>query len=382
MNILIILYYYRPHYSGLTIYAERLARALAARGNKVTVLTSQFDKSLARHEIVDGVEIVREPVAFHISKGPIIPSFLPTAWKLMREADVVNLHLPQLDAAPISMLARLQRKPVVLTYQCDLVLPEGFVNRLANLASDTANFVSASAAHMIVNTSWDYAKRSRFLSKYFDKVRVVDAPVVLPQVTDKEVRAFKLKYDVQADEQIIGMVARLAAEKGVEHLARALPQVLETYPKARVLYVGPYENVFGEEQYAEMLAPIIANLGEHWQFLGIISDEELAAFFHSCNLVVLPSTNSTEALGLVQVEAMTCGTPSVASDLPGLRQPVLTTGMGEIFAMGNASALAQAIIKVLGSPDEYKGDVPAIKARFAPDAAAASYEDLFRELTD
>ena len=90
-----------------------------------------------------------------------------------------------------------------------------------------------------------------------------------------------------------------------------------------------------------MLAPLIAELGDRWEFLGVISDEELAAFFRSCNLVVLPSTNSTEALGLVQVEAMTCGTPAVASDLPGLRQPVLTTGMGEIFAMGNAQALAE-----------------------------------------
>ena len=238
MNILIVLYYYRPHYSGLTIYAERLAKALAARGHKVTVLTSQFDKSLPRHEHIDGVEIVREPVAFHISKGPIIPSFLPTAWKYIREADVVNLHLPQLDAAPISVLARLQGKPVVLTYQCDLVLPGGFINRLANLASDSANFVSASAANMIVNTSWDYAEHSLFLRKYFDKVRVVDAPVVLPQVSDADVTAFQKKYDVQPGERIIGMVARLAAEKGVEHLARALPKVLETYPKARVLYVG------------------------------------------------------------------------------------------------------------------------------------------------
>ena len=61
MRVLIALTYYRPHYSGLTIYTERLARALAARGHLVTVLTSQFDKNLPREEIVDGVRVVRMP---------------------------------------------------------------------------------------------------------------------------------------------------------------------------------------------------------------------------------------------------------------------------------------------------------------------------------
>lgn len=48
MNVLVALTYYRPWISGLTIYAERLGRGLAARGHHVTVLTSQYDRSLAR----------------------------------------------------------------------------------------------------------------------------------------------------------------------------------------------------------------------------------------------------------------------------------------------------------------------------------------------
>jgi len=47
LKILIVLTYYRPHISGLTIYAERIAKAFARRGHQVTVLTSQFDKNLA-----------------------------------------------------------------------------------------------------------------------------------------------------------------------------------------------------------------------------------------------------------------------------------------------------------------------------------------------
>ena len=51
MRILTTLTYYRPHYSGLTIYAERLARALVERGHQVTILTSRYDLSLPAREV-------------------------------------------------------------------------------------------------------------------------------------------------------------------------------------------------------------------------------------------------------------------------------------------------------------------------------------------
>ena len=69
MRILIALTYYRPHYSGLTIYAERQARALAARGHQVTILTSRFDPNLPKEEIRDGVEVMRLDVACTSAKA-------------------------------------------------------------------------------------------------------------------------------------------------------------------------------------------------------------------------------------------------------------------------------------------------------------------------
>ena len=69
MHILTALTYYRPHHSGLTIYTERLARALAARGLQVTVLTSQYEKNLPREEHLHGVDVIRLPVRARLSKG-------------------------------------------------------------------------------------------------------------------------------------------------------------------------------------------------------------------------------------------------------------------------------------------------------------------------
>src|SRR4030042_2826176 len=112
MRILTTLTYYRPHYAGLTIYAERLARAFAARGHQVTVLTSRYESNLPPRELRDGVEIIRPKVWLRVSKGVLMPGMLAWAWKMARRADIVHLHLPQLDAAPIAVLCWLLRKPV------------------------------------------------------------------------------------------------------------------------------------------------------------------------------------------------------------------------------------------------------------------------------
>ena len=380
MRILIALTYYRPHYSGLTIYSERLARALAARGHQVTVLTSQFDPSLPKEEIVDGVRVIRMPVLMRLSKGVIMPSIPFRAWKEIRQADVVNLHLPQLDAAPISVLARLLGKPVVLTYQCDLKLPSGLINRIANIASNIANYISAAMANVVVTTSMDYAENSDFLMGFKSKIEPVTPPVILKPVSPEFIEQTREKFGIQPGDKVIGMVARLAAEKGVEYLVRALPIVLEKEPNARVLYAGQHENVMGEEAYADMLDPLIASLGDRWKFLGLVPDEELTAFFHLCEVVVLPSTNSTEAFGMVQVEAMTCGTPVVASDMPGVRQPVLQTGMGKLFTLRDAESLAEGLIEVLDDPDVFIGDIEGITREYAPESTAMQYEKIFERL--
>ena len=103
MKVLEVLTYYRPWVSGLTIYVERLSRALVEQGHDVTVLTSQYDPSLPRYDVMHGVKVVRIPVALRISKGVIMPDFGPMAWKLSRQTDVLHLHLPQFDAPGLAL---------------------------------------------------------------------------------------------------------------------------------------------------------------------------------------------------------------------------------------------------------------------------------------
>lgn len=381
MKILIVLTYYRPHISGLTIYAERIARALANRGHQVTVLTSQFDPRLAREEMCDGVRVIRVPVLARLSKGVIMPSFGRMASRLVREHDFIQLHLPQFDAAGVALRGRLHKKPTIITYHCDLELPPGLFNRIANLAVLMMNELAAFFTHRIVTYTDDYANHSKYTRRHLNKVRVVPPPVVLPQISQTEQFAFRDQHNPQGQRPVIGMAARFATEKGVEVLLNAMPMVLERYPRALFEFVGPYKNIIGEEAYFQRLEPIIRKFeaSGNWKFLGSMSPAQMSAFYRNLDLLVVSSLNSTEAFGLVQIEAMMNGVRCITSNLPGVRQPVKIHRMGAIFDIGNSSELASQILTALDQPD-FIAHANTDFTAYLPDKVAEEYENLFKQI--
>jgi glycosyltransferase involved in cell wall biosynthesis len=382
MKILTVLTYYRPHTSGLTIYAERLARAFVKRGHQVTVMTTQYDPSLPSEELMAGVRVLRVPVAARVSKGVIAPTFGLVATKLVWEHDVVHLHLPQFDAPGVAFRGRLLGRPTMLTYHCDVLLPPGWFNRLVNLVVKFQNNMAGILSNQIVTYTQDYADHSSYLSRYKHKVRAILPPVELPVPRPNVVQAFAEAHHVTEKRPVIGMAARFAAEKGVEVLLDALPAILGKYPKAQVLFAGQYQNVLGEQAYFDHLAPRIReyeNSGR-WTFLGNLDPEQMAAFYPNLDVLVIPSLNSTEAFGLVQIEAMMNGVPCVASALPGVRMPVQMHGMGCVARIGDPAGLAESILEVLNEPERFKSDPLAIARLYAPDSVAAEYEKLFGSL--
>ena len=379
MRVLIPLTYYRPHISGLTIYVERLSRALAARGHQVTILTSQYDRSLPRRERSNGIEIVRVPVVLRISKGVIMPTIGLEATRLVWANDVVNLHLPQFDASGIALRGRLFRRPVVLTYHSDLTLPRSFFHWMAGHAVNVSNHIAIRLADAVVTNTEGYAQHSPVLSRFLSKIHVIPTPVEIPEPTQKSSAAFRSRFRLDSRGPIIGIVARLASEKGFEYLFQALPHIIERFPGASILHVGPREPV-GEAAYARRLAPLIERHQDRYRYLGIVSWEELAAFYAICDVLVLPSVNSTESFGMVQVEAAICGTPSVASDLPGVREATRLTGMGLTAPPRDPRALVEAICEVLSHPEIYTRQQGQIAEQFSPVSIAVRYESLFGHL--
>lgn len=378
MKILEVLTYYRPHISGLTIYVERLSRALVEDGHEVTVLTSQYDEKLPLRESIEGVNVHRVPVLLRVSKGVIMPTFGAQATRLARQADVIHLHLPQFDAPGLALRGRLFGKPVVLTYHCDLQLPEGLFNRIVNSVVLFMNRVAGDLSDAVVTYTRDYGAHSPFLSRYLgSKLYIIPPPVQLAPCPLNLAQDFARRHGLQ-DKKVIGISARIAAEKGIEVLFKALPIILDAHPEALVLHASP--QTIGEDVYARSLAPLMEKHSNHYLQLGALHGAELTAFYKNLDVLVIPSLNSTESFGLVQIEAMVNGVPVVSSNLPGVRQPVTMTGMGEVVPIGDHESLAQGVIKVLDNRGRYLRSCDLISESFSPRQTAIEYVHLFEKL--
>ncbi|MCO5191889.1 MAG: glycosyltransferase family 4 protein [Anaerolineae bacterium] len=379
MRILQVLTYYRPHISGLAIYVERLSTALVRQGHRVTVLTGQIAPTWPRCERREGIDVVRVPVRGRIGKGVFMPSFAWHVARLGNSADIVHLHLPQFDAPVAAFIAHLLRKPVIITYHCDLQLPHGRFNHLANHVVGLAHRITAAAATAIVGYTIDYAVHSPFLARFIGrKLRLTPPPVSVAHCTETQVTQFRRRHDLDGV-RVIGVVARLAAEKGIELLLQALPRILETIPNARVLHAGPSRHVVGEAAYNTQLTPLFNRYRTHYKLLGTLTDDELGAFYRNLDVLVLPSRNSTESFGLVQIEAMSCGVSVCAADLPGVRQPVLMTGMGTLFPPGDSQKLADAVVAMLQANAPRPTLAELVVESFRPEQIAAEYAKLYAD---
>ncbi len=381
MRILFILTYYRPHVSGLTIYVERLARELAARGHAVTVLTSHYNRALPFEEVVDDVRVVRVPVLFRFNKGVFMSTFIPAALREIRAHDVVSIHLPQVEAALAALLTRLGGRKPLLTYHCDLQMPPLWYGKLVDRVTYWDNRIAGALADTVVAYTEDFARHSPFLSRYVgtSKLRVILPPVMIPDPTAAGMAALCARAELHDGQKVIGFAARFAYEKGAGYLLDAIPALLREVPDLKILFAGPYgKDVIGETIWDDM-QPLIKQYGRYLTFLGTLNPTQMADFFSVCDVVTVASINNTESFGLVQVEAFMCGTPVVATNLPGVRQPVTMTGMGEIVPIADAAGLARGIVKVLREPEKYIKPRAEIMRRFELARTVGAYEALFEE---
>jgi len=382
MKILFALTYYRPHISGLTIYVQRLAEALAQHGHSITVLTSRYNIRLPREETMDGVRVVRSPVRGRISKGVIMPTYLFHAMALIRTHDVVVTNLPSTPCESMLLPFLTQwiwKRPLAAIYHCDVTLPPGMQNRLIERMVSAMNGWGSMLADTIVAYTHDFAENSRILRRFSRKVIVIPPPIVIAMATPDDVRAFQQRYAPNG-ERLIAFVARLASEKGVEYAAQALPEIHRTYPGAKILFVGEHQAVIGEGHYSRRMKPLLDRLGSAWVFMGVLETAQMAIFFSACDVTILPSINNTESFGLVQVESMLCGTPVVATDLPGVRAPIRETGMGLIVPPRDPKALAHAVVEIIRHRDRFVRRREDLDKHFTLAATLRGYENLFQEV--
>jgi glycosyltransferase involved in cell wall biosynthesis len=335
-RILIGVTYYHPNISGVSEYAKILAEELSKK-NEVEIITAKFKKELLKKETVNRIKITRVD-GWQINKGFFMWQYPKISFKAVKRNDIINCHLPSMEAFWLALWSRIFNKKLVITHHCEFAFNGTLSNRIIALLSFLSHFLTYFWANIIVAYTKDYAKNSLFLKMFSKKITYVLPPIKI-ESKDKKPETKKKNR-----EKIVGFVGRIAWEKGLIYLIQAMKNV-----NAKLILAGPYINVLGDKTYEE----IKNNLSKKIELVGAIEHDNLSIFYKKIDCLVLPSVNNLETFGIVQAEAMKCGTPVVASNLPGVRVPVQMTGMGEICEIKNADDLAEKINIVLKNGKEY-----------------------------
>ncbi|MBN1485835.1 MAG: glycosyltransferase family 4 protein [Chloroflexia bacterium] len=376
MNILFVLTYYAPHRTGLTLHVKRVAEALVQRGHQATVLTSRYHPDLPKDETMQGVRVVRLWPLMRLSRTQVMPAFPLAAWRLVGQHDVINVHTPLPESFLFPLFARWRgQRPLVVTHHGDAILPAGWPNRLIEWAIFNSYRLAARYATAVIGYSHDYAEHSPYLRTFRSKVTVVYPPIEIPQPDPAGVEAMRQKYHLEG-KTVVGYAGRFVEEKRPDLLIQAIPHLLERFPRLCLAFAGEY--LIRYEHFYERCLPLIQKYHEHLLFLGLLPKaQQMADFYALCDVLALPS--GTECFGMVQPEAMLCGTPVVVSDTPGGREAVRVTGMGQIFPSGDVPALAESLARVLGNPQTYVKPHHEIAAMFSLEKTVDHYERLFQQ---
>ena len=360
-DVAVALTYYAPYVSGLTNMARDIAEGLAARGRRVTVITSRYDSHLPREEEINGVRVLRAPVIARLGRGVVSPQFVRIARATFARATVGALHLPMLEAGAI---AAGMATPLVSTYHCDVTLPPGLINTVQRAVVDASNRAALRRSVAVTATSEDYARHSRMWPEIEPAMAVVPPPCPPPPPGQPSYR--------ETDGLHVGFLGRIVREKGLEYLVRgfrALPD-----PDARLLIGGDFTHVAG----GSVIERVRAAIGDdpRIRLLGFVPQQRIGDFYASLDVFTLPSVNAFEAFGIVQAVAMLAGVPVLSSDIPGVRQPVAQTGFGALVPPADPGAITAALRRMRDEPPDRAAGLATAGRAFSVAAVLDAYEVL------
>jgi rhamnosyl/mannosyltransferase len=321
-------------------------------------------------EVWRGVPVTRVASFGTIGSVAVCPGF-PLALAGARR-DVTVIHEPN-PIALVSDFLTGGRGPLVIWFHSEVLRPQW---RYRLLYRPFLRRVLRRAARIIVSSP-RLAEHARELADFREKC------VVIPFGLDASWLAATPETSRRSQEirqrhvgSIVLFVGRLVPYKGVDVLVDAAARLTA----ARVLIAGsgPLRPMLEARAAA-------AGLGDRVEFLGPLSESDLAAYLHACDVFVLPSVSRQETFGVVQLEAMACGKPVVSTDLPtGVPWVNLHERTGLVVPPGDAEALAAALTRLLADPALRAQYGEAGRARverdFTVQAMTAATTAVYREI--
>jgi len=329
MRVLQLGKFYDPFVGGMETVLKEICESLVDQVEFQVIVANTRCRTEHENRKVPVTRVASLGKLFSCSLAPSFPF-----WARRFDPDLIHVHLPN-PLAELSALMADRNIPVVAQFHSDVV-------RQRNLLKLYGPFLDAfyRRANCIVVPTPRHIEISRFVSKYREKCRVVPFGVPVSRFELDETGRKKAD-ELRDGSPSVLCVGRLVTYKGVEFLIRALENIKA---RLRIIGTGPLEDSLKNLAREKGIADRV-------EFLGHVSDQDLVAYYHACDVFVLPSITNAEMFGVVQLEAMACRKPVISTNLPTGVSWVNQHGKtGYVVPPGNAAALAKGIQQLVGNP--------------------------------
>ncbi|AEB11484.1 glycosyltransferase family 4 protein [Marinithermus hydrothermalis] len=362
-----------PYWAGTGNVAYHNARVLAERGHEVTVFTAQTSPNGA---LAAPFSVERLAVAFRLGNAPLTPSLLTR----LEGFDLIHLHYPYIFGAEMTAWrAARGRVPLVVTYHNRLEDPSPFKRLAFGVYNRTIEGFVLRAAARVLAVSLDHLfhvhPRLRGASHLRELPNGVDTHLFRP-VDPTQARA---ALGLSPEDRVVLFVGALDAAHRFKNFEGLLEAFARLALERKVLLVvgdGPLRRVY--EDQARRLG-----VASRVRFLGPRAPQDLPPIYSAADVTVLPSIG-VESFGLVLLESLACGTPVIASALPGVRTVVAHGSDGYLVPPGDVPALARALEELLADRARAvemgcRGRAR-VEQRYAWPAIGARLEAVYREV--
>lgn len=339
---------YYPHIGGIEVTMQQIAEGIQGEVDSY-VLASQ-EKGAAHQEVVNGV-----PVYYAKSLG--IVASLPISFDLVRylrkhanEYDVIHLHMP-FPLGDLACLLSGYKGKLVLYWHSDIIR-----QKKALLFYKPLMHWTLKRADAIAIATQGNIDGSPYVKPYEKKCVLI--PFGLRKSLEQKSREYWDRQTKESRELTrnktlkLLFVGRLVYYKGCDILMDAMEYIQKNAPSElenlQLTFVGT--GVLEEDLKKRTEEH---GLTTQIHFAGKVSDEDLEKNLENCDVLVFPSTENSEAFGLVQIEAMTYGKPVINTSLPtGVPWVSLHGENGLTVSPKDSKALAEAILWMLQNPEK------------------------------
>lgn len=329
MNILHIYKDYFPVVGGIENHIRLLAEAQAARGHTVTVLVTSRN-SRTHIETLNGVRVIFAARLATLLSAPISVAL----FRCVRNEtpDIAHLQFPY-PFGEMALYLCGRARGIVLTYQSDIVR-----QKITGALYRPLMERMLARVDRIIATSPNYVISSPILSRWQSKCVIV--PLGIDPTPFERASA---EYAPSRDTTHLLFVGKLRYYKGVDVLLDALRELPRVH--LTIVGTGPMEGAW--RMRAQQLG-----IAERVRFVGEVSDAELPRYYAACDIFVLPSSERSEAFGIVQLEAMAAGKPVICTELGTGTSFVNVDGeTGLVVPPRAPRALADAIARLSADAD-------------------------------